>query len=228
MVFLPNPLILPLGLLIGILVSAPVGPVNILCIHRAVSRGFWGGLAAGIGAALGDSLIALAASLGVGAMPDALSNHRLAIQAVGGLALMGFGFRLYLEPPYFDFTETEVNGKETLRKFLWDIPKAFLLTVTNPSAVLGLFAIFSGVSSFLEISSPVSAFIMVLAVAAGSLIWWTGLSYVIGRVRHRFNRASLNRVNQGAGILLLGFGLLLLGELAFTLLLPWLPHPKLG
>ena len=62
---LPNPLIVPVGVIIGILVSAPVGPVNVLCIQRAIERGFWGGIAAGLGAMLGDGLIALCAALGV-------------------------------------------------------------------------------------------------------------------------------------------------------------------
>ena len=50
----PNPLIIPVGIAVGVLVSAPVGPVNVLCIQRAISRGVMGGRAAGIGAVLGD------------------------------------------------------------------------------------------------------------------------------------------------------------------------------
>ena len=44
MQLIPNPLIIPVGLVIGILVAAPVGPVNVLCIQRAIERGFWGGI----------------------------------------------------------------------------------------------------------------------------------------------------------------------------------------
>ena len=65
MTLLPNPLVIPVGILIGILVSAPVGPVNVLCIQRAIERGFFGGVAAGLGAVLGDGLIALFAAFGV-------------------------------------------------------------------------------------------------------------------------------------------------------------------
>src|ERR1700686_2006895 len=101
--FLPNPLIIPVGIIIGILVSAPVGPVNVLCIQRAIERGFWGGIAAGIGGMLGDGLVARG------------------------------------------------SRSETLRDFVWDIPQTFFLTITNPGAVLGLFAIFGGVSSFVEV-----------------------------------------------------------------------------
>ena len=45
MSWMPNPLVIPVGIIIGIVVAAPVGPVNVLCIQRAIARGFWGGLA---------------------------------------------------------------------------------------------------------------------------------------------------------------------------------------
>ena len=44
MTFLPNPLIIPAGIMIGVLIAMPVGPVNLLCLQRSVERGFWGGV----------------------------------------------------------------------------------------------------------------------------------------------------------------------------------------
>ncbi len=154
---LPNPLIIPVGVIIGILVAAPVGPVNVLCIQRAIERGFWGGIAAGFGAMLGDGLIALCAALGVGAISGAVAYHRFTIQVVGGLVLLAFGMKLYFATPRFVPVVPAEGQSETLRDFVWDIPQTFLLTITNPGAVLGLFAIFGGVSSFVEVESYVDA-----------------------------------------------------------------------
>jgi threonine/homoserine/homoserine lactone efflux protein len=67
MTFVPNPLVIPVGIIIGVLITAPVGPINVLSLQRAIERGFWGGVAAGLGVALGDGLIALLAALGVNA-----------------------------------------------------------------------------------------------------------------------------------------------------------------
>lgn len=212
MALLPNPLIIPLGLLIGILVSAPVGPVNVLCIQRVIERGFLGGVAAGLGAMLGDGLIALSASLGVGAIPGAVNHYRGVIQMVGGIALLGFGLTLYLAAPHLETVEPRHVRKASLRDFAWDIPKTFFLTITNPAAVLGLFAIFGGVSTFVEVRSAVDALTMVAAVMGGSLAWWIGLSHLVLRIRHRINDAGLKRINRVAGILLIGFGGLLIGE----------------
>ena len=212
MQLLPNPLIIPVGIIIGILVAAPVGPVNVLCIQRAIERGFWGGIAAGLGAMLGDGLIALCAALGVGAISGAVAYHRMTIQFVGGLVVIAFALKLYLAAPRFVPTVTEEGRAETLRDFVWDIPQTFFLTITNPGAVLGLFAIFGAVSTFVEVESYVDALTIVAAVMGGSFLWWFSLSHLTGRFRHLLTEGRLRLINQVAGLLLLGFGVLLVGE----------------
>lgn len=212
---LPNPLVLPIGFVIGILVAAPVGPVNILCIQRAIARGFWGGVAAGLGAVLGDGLVAFSAAMGVGFISGVVDYHRTAIQVVGGLVLIGFGWRLYVTAPAIDEDSENGNGNGSLLSYLWDVPKTFLLTVTNPGAVLGLFAIFGGISTFVKVTGPVEALLMVGAVMAGSLSWWVGLSYVVARLRHRLSFDRLALINSIAGLALVAFGLVLIGEIAY-------------
>jgi threonine/homoserine/homoserine lactone efflux protein len=218
MQLIPNLLIIPVGIIIGVLVAAPVGPVNVLCIQRAIERGFWGGIAAGLGAVLGDGLIALSAALGVGAISGAIEYHRSSIQVVGGLALLAFGAKLYLAPPRLEALNPDIEQRATLRDYAWDIPQTFFLTITNPGAVLGLFAIFGGVSTFVEVHSYIDALTMVASIMGGSLMWWIGLANLIGRVRHRLDPGLLAQMNRVAGILLMGFGVLLVGEIVFSLL----------
>ena len=215
MIVWPNPLVIPVGFLIGIVVAAPVGPVNVLCIQRAIARGFWGGLAAGLGAMLGDGLIATGAAFGVREISGAVTTHRAVIQVVGGLALMTFGVRMATAPPPEPISAGSTNGSAgTLLDYAWDIPKTFLLTITNPGAVLGLFAIFGGVSTYVEVKSRADALTMVASVMTGSLLWWLWLSHTIGRVRHRLSPTWLAKINARAGLLLIGFGVLLIGEIA--------------
>lgn len=214
--WMPNPLVIPVGAIIGIVVAAPVGPVNVLCIQRAIARGFWGGLAAGIGAMLGDGLIALFAALGVGSISASVTKYRAIIQVIGGLALIAFGYRLYTAPAVLELEKGENGGAGTLFDYAWDIPKTFFLTITNPGAVLGLFAIFGGVSTYVEVKSRTDALVMVASVMAGSLAWWLWLSSMIGRMRHKLKPEWLGLINTRAGMLLIGFGLLLIGEVIWN------------
>jgi threonine/homoserine/homoserine lactone efflux protein len=213
--YIPNPIIIPVGLLIGILIAAPVGPVNVLCIQRAVERGFWGGIAAGIGSVMGDGLIALCAGLGVGTISGAVQSHRALIQIVGGLALVGFGLKLYGTAPRIRVPSDADAATARLRDFVWDIPQTFFLTITNPGAVLGLFAVFGGVSTFVEVHSTIDVLFMVAAIVAGSMIWWISLSNLISRYRHLIDGNRLQQINRIAGSLLGVFGAVLLLEVVY-------------
>jgi hypothetical protein len=106
------------------------------------------------------------------------------------------------------------GASRDLRDFVWDIPQTFFLTITNPGAVLGLFAIFGGISTFVEVTSYIDALTIVAAVMGGSLAWWVGLSHLIGHFRHLVTEDRLRLINQFAGLMLLGFGVVLIGELA--------------
>lgn len=216
MSLIPNPLIIPVGLLVGLAVSAPIGPVNVLCVQRTLQRGFAGGIFAGLGAVLGDGLIALAAAMGIGAVTTVVTHYRLAIQAVGGIVLVTFGIVLCRSHQRIRTSSEETDAVGVL-DYASDIPKAFFMTVTNPGAVLGLFAIFSGIGSFVEVRGPVEALILVASIVTGSLVWWTMLSLLIARISDRIVDINIARINMIAGFALIAFGVLLLGELGWVL-----------
>ncbi len=211
---IPHPLILPVGLAVGVLIAAPVGPVNILCIQRAIERGFFAGIFAGLGAVLGDGLIALLAALGVGQITGAISRYRDVVQMIGGLVLAGFGVMLSRSKPRFQTAEPSRAEWSSLKDHIWDIPKTFLLTITNPGAVLGLVAIFGGVSSFVGVSSTIQALWLVAAIVVGSLAWWVFLSAMVARIRHKLTEQRLAGMNYWAGLVLVAFGAVLMAELA--------------
>jgi len=209
--YIPNPFIIPVGMLMGILLAMPFGPVNLLGIQRAMERGFFGGMAAGIGIVAGDGLIALGAALGVNAISGAIRQYRTAIQILGGLALLGAGMKLYLTQPAIA-TETQAR-KASLRDYVWDIPQTFFLTIANPGALLALIAIFGGVSSFVEVESYIDALTMVAAIMGGSFLYWFVVSQFIATIRHRLDDKWLGQINRIAGLVLIGFGCVLIGEM---------------
>jgi threonine/homoserine/homoserine lactone efflux protein len=217
--YIPNPLIIPVGVIMGVLLAMPFGPVNLLGIQRAVERGFFGGMAAGLGIMAGDGLIALGAALGVNAVSGAVREYRNAIQVVGGIALLGFGIKLYLARPAI--VTDALAAKASIRDYIWDVPQMFFLTITNPGALVGLIAIFGGVSSFVEVDSYVDAFTMVAAIMGGSFIYWFVVSQFIATIRHRLDVVRLGQINRIAGLVLIGFGGVLIGEMVAKRLRLW-------
>lgn len=198
------------GLGIGLLMAAPIGPVNVLVIQRAAASGFWGGLAAGIGAVLGDGTLAAIAAFSVTAISEVMTTHSGFIQFVGGVLLVAFGLGLLVAKPKLAIP----SGR---RSELWEhtgiIPQTFFLTVTNPGAILGMAAMIGGLGSLIGgLDTYLEALLLVASVMGGSLVWWLGLSELIATIRHKLTDSRLKLINRIAGVVLLAFGAILLGE----------------
>jgi threonine/homoserine/homoserine lactone efflux protein len=195
------------GIGIGLLVAAPIGPVNVLCIQRAVTNGFWGGVAAGLGAVLGDGLLAAIAAFSMTAISDVMIAYSGSIQLFGGLLLIVFGIGLLLARPMLLIAPGQ-------KSHLWDhwgiIPQTFFLTISNPGAILGMLALVGGLGSLMGgLDTYLEALLLVAAIMGGSLTWWVGLSELIATIRHRLTEGRLKLINSVAGSILIAFGAVL-------------------
>jgi threonine/homoserine/homoserine lactone efflux protein len=196
------------GIGVGLLVAAPIGPVNVLCIQRAASKGFLGGVAAGIGATLGDGLLAAIAAFSVTAISDVMIAYAGSIQLVGGILLIMFGIGLLFTSPKL---EVAPGQESRLLEHTGIIPQTFFLTITNPGAIIGMAALVGGLGSLIGgIDSYLKALLLVGSIMGGSLLWWLGLSRLIATIRHRLTEGRLRLVNRVAGSLLIAFGVVLL------------------
>ena len=196
------------GIGIGLLMAAPIGPVNVLVIQRAVAGGFWAGLAAGLGAVLGDGLLAAIAAFSVTAISDVMTAYSAWIQLIGGLLLIAFGVALLFTRPALTIP---VGEKSHLLEHTGIMPQTFFLTVTNPGAILGMAAMIGGLGSLIGgLNTYPEALLLVAAVMGGSLAWWLGLSELIATIRHKLTENRLKLINRIAGGVLVAFGLILL------------------
>lgn len=195
------------GLGIGVLMAAPIGPVNVLVIQRAVAGGFWAGLAAGLGAVLGDGVLAAIAAFSIRAISDVMAAYSGVIQFVGGLLLIAFGLGLLFTRPALTIP---VGQKSGLVEHTGIIPQTFFLTVTNPGAILGMAAMIGGLGSLIGgLNTYLEALLLVVSVMGGSLLWWLGLSELIATIRHKLTEGRLKLINRIAGGVLFAFGLIL-------------------
>ena len=108
---------------------------------------------------------------------------------------------------------TPVDERSHLLEHTGIIPQTFILTVTNPGAVLGMAAMIGGLGSLIGgLNTNLEALILVAAIMGGSLLWWLGLSELIATVRHKLTESRLNTINRIAGIVLFAFGVALIIE----------------
>ena len=87
------------GIVIGISIAAPVGPIGVLCIRRSLTEGWRMGLATGLGAATADALYGCIAGFGLTAISTFLVNQRMWLGLVGGVFLCYLGIRTFLSKP---------------------------------------------------------------------------------------------------------------------------------
>ena len=83
--------IIPRGVAIGVLISAPMGPIGMLCIQRTLNKGRWPAFYTGIGAAISDIIYCLLVGLGISFITDFIEQNQFALQILGGIVLIAFG-----------------------------------------------------------------------------------------------------------------------------------------
>lgn len=98
------------GVLMGLVVGVPVGPLGILCINRFLMFGSVCGLISGVGVATADALAAGIAALGISLVSEILREHRVALRLVGGLLLCYLGYKIFRTEPVAQSPVSSVNG----------------------------------------------------------------------------------------------------------------------
>ncbi len=207
-----DPQLIAIGMAIGIAVTAPLGPVNLTVIRASLRASMAGGMAAASGSMLGDALFATLAAYGVRWIEDWVHVHSEAIQIVGGLFLIFIGVRTAMHHVKdAELSLSDLGRGAYLRKAL----TCFFLTITNPGALLGFFAIFTGLGGVLDLGSvPYRPLNAVAGVILGTLIWWSFVTYLVTHIKGRVTSYTLVRLNIWAGVGVAVFGFVILGNLA--------------
>ncbi len=196
------------GLIIGFSIAAPVGPIGVLCIRRTLAEGRASGLVSGLGAATADAIYGFVAGFGLTFVSNLLIEQQLWLRVVGGGFLCLIGLRTFLSQP------PECAASTGRRGLVGSFASTFFLTITNPMTILSFAAIFAGLGVGGVSVSYISAAVLVLGVFVGSALWWSILSGGISILRARFNPQRLKWVNRISGIVVIGFGLIVLLSLS--------------
>ena len=111
------------GIVIGIIVSAPLGPVGVLCIQRTLNKGRWYGFVTGVGAAISDIFYALLTGYGMSFVFDYVQQNMYYLQLLGSIMLLGFGIYTFRSNPVSSIRTISTNKGTYLQTqcpaFLW-------------------------------------------------------------------------------------------------------------
>ena len=205
------------GAVIGVLVAAPIGPVNLICIQRTLAYGSLNGFFSGLGGAVGDCIFAAISAFGLTAVARLIEGYSMPLKLAGGLILIGYGiynFRAQVTDPRDGCpVETKQTGDSALGAA---IAGTFALTITNPATLIGFTALFAAFGSIIvEAASFGAATAVVLGVFAGSTLWWFAITTLTGTFHRHIDARAMRRINHVSGVIVVGFGLLVLADLFF-------------
>lgn len=191
------------GLAIGLIISAPMGPVGMLCIQRTLDKGRRAGFYTGIGAALSDLFYCLLTGLGLSFIEEFLEKNSNVIQLAGSFVLIAFGIYLFRQNPSKKLkkpVEEHVSKKKS-------ILGGFLFTFSNPLILfltIGLFARFNFLLPEFRFPQYLTGYVFIIL---GALLWWWLITFSISKVRNHFNIRSMWLINKIIGGIIILFAI---------------------
>lgn len=191
------------GVIVGVVVSAPLGPVGVLCIQRTLNKGRWYGFVTGLGAALSDIIYALITGYGMSFVVDFIENpqNMFYLQLIGSIMLLVFGIYTFRSNPVNSIRPVSANKGTLVHNFV----TAFFVTLSNPLIIflfIGLFARFSFVLPEARIYEQSVGY---LAIVGGALLWWFVITWLVNKLRSQFDLRGIWILNRIIGIVVMIF-----------------------
>jgi threonine/homoserine/homoserine lactone efflux protein len=194
------------GIILGLAVSMPPGPIGIVLINRTIKRGWLSGFFSGLGLASADTLLAVLSGLGFTVIISFINKERFIITLIAALVIIGVGLKVFLSDPVKEF-----RNRENANKSLWrDYYSVFVLSVSNPYTIFIFVAFFSGVHINGNVRPELVPFFLIPGVLIGTIAWWFFLSYFVSRFKQKIRLRLIVRINKIAGIVIIAIGIIVL------------------
>lgn len=189
------------GILIGLLVSIPLGPIGVLVIQRTVNKSRMAGLLSGMGAALSDTVYAIIAGFSLTFVIDFIRVHEMLFQVIGAVVVLALGIHIFFTNPVKDIRRNRLRGNTHFQ----DIISSFLVTFSNPLTVFVFLAVFTSSGVAVSLEQPYHSFFVILGIFLGAFLWWFSLSGIVSLFRHKINLRILWWINKTAGAIIILF-----------------------
>ena len=193
------------GFLIGVIVSAPMGPIGILCVQRTLNRGRMHGFITGLCAMVSDLIYAFITLIGMGFVHTILEANEQLLQYVGSLIIVLFGIGIFFTNP-LKILKPTTSAPET--RYNQDFFTAFFLTLSNVAIVFLFISLFARFNySPLETNWFTFA-VGLISIGLGALAWWFFITTYVSKLKRYFNRHALKLFNRTVGSILVLLGVL--------------------
>ena len=153
------------AIIIGLGASIPLGPLGIVCIQRTLSKGRWAGFAVGLGSSIVDVFYAAIALFSVSFISEFLDRNSDWVMLIGGIIIVVIGIQIALKNPIKDFRQPK--SPTTSPKHFQEVLRGFIMTISNPGAIVLMFGLFAFVRLDMDIiNTPYAVFVVLAGILA--------------------------------------------------------------
>ena len=199
------------GIVLGFVSSIPLGPIGVICIQRTITKNRLSGFLSGLGAATADTLMAIAAGMGLSFVLNFIEGNKLIFKLLGGIIVIIIAIQIFFRNPVQQYRERKFGKNTHVRDYL----STLFLTLSNPIAIFLFIAIFTGLN-LLNNSNYFFHIIVFSGIFLGASLWWFILTTIVNMYRDRFRIKSLWWLNKITGVLIFLFGMAALVSILFS------------
>lgn len=198
------------GIFLGCVLSALIGPVFFLLIQTSIKKGFRAAMFLELGIFASDAFCVWLCYMG---LADIVQNpeYEKAIAIIGGSILIAFGIA-----SIFSHKKMEnANPEEIKIKIPRLILKGFFFNISNPSVILfWIGSVGVAISQFNSQKGDIFTYF------CGTLVTLLGIdilkAYLAIKIKAVLTPKIFDTVNKIAGIIIIGFGVYLIGSKFFS------------
>lgn len=202
------------GILMGLIVSVPLGPVGVMCIQRTINRGLKSGIISGIGAAAADTVYAIIAIFGLGFIINFIERQIYWIQIVGAGILIIIAVKIFYTNPAVEFRNNKNKKSSPAEEFL----SVFFITLSNPTVFFVFLALLASFKMVTGSADYVSALLIIASIFGGASLWWYVLSNLVNRFRSKIGIKKIWWLNKIMATIIFICGIIAIMDLYFKFL----------
>lgn len=190
------------GIIIGLSISVPLGPIGMLTIQRTLHKGRKFGFFTGLGATTSDLVYIILTLFFLNFIEQFIEDQKLIIQVGGSIIIALFGLYIFRSNP-----AAQPKFKDPANENLFkDYITSFLLTFSNPLIIFVMIALFARFGfgatevKWYELSAGIAS------ILAGAVIWWSVLTFFASKFRKFLNMRGLKLINIVTGTIIMLIG----------------------
>ena len=189
------------GLAIGFLAAAPTGPSGVLVIERTLDKGRRYGFLTGLGISLSDTVYILCSCLGLSFLMNLIndSNTSRLCSIIGCMLLLAFGIYIIGNNPLKKLRSPQKTGKTGAFAYL----SGFLVAIVNPMVIVIYISLMAYFNLAVSGSGGCVMAVGLISLIVGDIAWWAFISYLIDKIRNRFDLRGIWVINRILGGILI-------------------------